>query len=139
MAKSFTPILVVAAALRASDGRWLMHCRPSGKAHAGLWEFPGGKVEEPETPSGALVRELKEESGLVVQHSALEEVGFAISGPDQPDSAIVLLLYTATEWSGVLEAREGGKFAWFDKAGVEALSKPPLDVILSGRLFDKYH
>ncbi|WP_284125181.1 (deoxy)nucleoside triphosphate pyrophosphohydrolase [Parerythrobacter aestuarii] len=137
MAKNLTPLIVVAAALQAADGRWLMHRRPEGKDHAGLWEFPGGKVEPGETPPAALRRELEEETGLLVNELELREIGFAVSEPDHVERQIVILLYTTQSWTGLLEAREGGTFAWHDHTGIDDLPKPPLDVALARQLFEK--
>lgn len=137
MTKIFTPMLVVAAALSDGEGRWLMHRRPSNKQHGGLWEFPGGKVEVGESPRAALAREMEEESGLQLDEGDFEEAGFAVSGGEAGQGGIVILLYTATRWTGALDAREGGEFAWFDQAGIAALDKPPLDVVLARQLAQK--
>jgi 8-oxo-dGTP diphosphatase len=131
MAKKFTPLVVVAAALTDGNGRWLLHKRPDHKQHGGLWEFPGGKVEYGETPRVALVREIEEEAGLQLAGDGLHEAGFAADGE------IVILLYTADRWSGVIEAREGGRFAWFDHAGIAGLDMPPLDIVLARQLRQK--
>ena len=139
MEKNFTPLLVVAAALSDGNGRWLMHRRPKGKDHAGLWEFPGGKVEMGENPRDALVREIDEETGLTVHTGDLAELGFACSEWSRAgDSAIVILLYSADRWSGTLDAREGGLFAWLTAPQIEAAEKPPLDVMLARQLLEKY-
>ncbi|GAA4036807.1 (deoxy)nucleoside triphosphate pyrophosphohydrolase [Parerythrobacter jejuensis] len=134
MEKNLTPTLVVAAALADGQGRWLMHRRPEGKDHAGLWEFPGGKVESGETPEKAVVREIEEEAGLLLDRDCIGEAGFATSGGDRP---IVILLYTATKWTGEIEAREGGLFGWFSLEQISGLSKPPLDIELARQLSEK--
>ena len=138
MAKDFTYCLVVAAALSDAQGRWLLHCRPAGKDHAGLWEFPGGKVEVGESPRAALVRELEEEAGIILDPEDLEEVGFATSVErEERRSGIVILLYKASRWAGTIEAREGGTFSWLTREESESLPKPPLDVVLAGQLWEK--
>ena len=92
-----TWILVVAGALVDGEGRLLMHHRPAGKPHAGLWEFPGGKVERFESPAKALARELFEELGIHVAPDAFHPAAFAQSLPCEHGSHIVILLYTACE------------------------------------------
>jgi 8-oxo-dGTP diphosphatase len=121
---------VVAAALTDADGRLLMHRRPPGKRHAGLWEFPGGKVESGEIPALALVREIDEELGIELDPSALEPVAFAESRAETGFPAIVILLYRAGRWRGEPRALEGGELGWFDRGQAWALPKPPLDVML---------
>ncbi|RZV31595.1 MAG: (deoxy)nucleoside triphosphate pyrophosphohydrolase [Sphingomonadaceae bacterium] len=137
MEKNFTPILVVAGALADGHGRWLMHRRPLGKHHAGLWEFPGGKVEPGELPKDALVRELDEEIGIFVDAEALAEAGFASSGAAGGQHPIVILLYTVERWEGQLHAAEGGELEWFTPLQIERLDKPPLDDELARQLFEK--
>ncbi len=126
---------VVAGALQRGDGRWLMHRRPPGKHHAGLWEFPGGKVEADEIPSEALVRELSEELGIRCDPASMAPAGFAETGVPGAGRQIVILLYTVTGWSGEPEALEGGAVDWFTPAEALALPRPPLDVALCGQLF----
>jgi 8-oxo-dGTP diphosphatase len=131
------PMLVVAAALHRADGRWLMHRRPPGKHHAGLWEFPGGKVEPSEMPAQALERELGEELGIGCDPCDLVPAGFAETPRDAAESAIVILLYSLSVWQGVPDALEGGAIAWFTPDEVESLAKPPLDTALARQLFQK--
>ncbi len=130
-------IAVVAGALERGDGRWLMHLRPQGKHHAGLWEFPGGKVDAGEMPAAALVRELAEELGIVCNAADLVPCGFAESsgggGGDSP--ALVLLLYRLARWQGDPQALEGGGIGWFTPEEIAALPKPPLDQQLAAGLF----
>jgi 8-oxo-dGTP diphosphatase len=128
-------IAVVAGALRRADGRWLMHRRPEGKHHAGLWEFPGGKVEDHEMPSESLIRELTEELGVSCRKDELLPCGFAESLGDGGGTALVILLYTVAAWDGEPQALEGGAVGWFTPAEVLALAKPPLDIQLAERLF----
>lgn len=128
-------IAVVAGALQRADGRWLMHRRPEGKHHAGLWEFPGGKVEASEMPRESLVRELAEELGISCRPGAIAPAGFAESVAGEAGQRIVILLYTLREWDGIPLALEGGAVDWFTPAQVLALPKPPLDVLLAAQLF----
>jgi 8-oxo-dGTP diphosphatase len=126
---------VVAAALHRDDGRWLMHQRPAGKHHGGLWEFPGGKVEADEMPVESLQRELTEELGITCPAAACVPAGFAEGETDRSGQAIVILLYTVSDWQGEPQALEGGAVGWFTPAEVLALPKPPLDIALAHRLF----
>ena len=126
---------VVAAALHRDDGRWLMHQRPVGKHHAGLWEFPGGKVEVQEIPVESLMRELTEELGITCLAAACTPAGFAECGAVDGQQALVILLYTVSAWQGEPQALEGGAVGWFMPTEVLALPKPPLDVMLAQRLF----
>jgi len=121
---------VVAAAIIGRDGRLLMHRRPAGKRHGGLWEFPGGKVESSETPQNALVRELEEELGLRVRHGDLRPVCFAQDDGESGHPPIVILLYTARVWEGEPQEREGNAWGWFTLEEADRLPKPPLDVVL---------
>ncbi len=126
---------MVAAALHRDDGRWLMHRRPPGKHHAGLWEFPGGKVEPGEMPRESLVRELAEELGIACREDALAPVAFAETAPANGEHALVILLYTIGAWDGEPRALEGGAVGWFTPAEALALAKPPLDIALAAQLF----
>jgi len=130
-------IAVVAGALRRADGRWLMHQRPPGKHHAGLWEFPGGKVEPDEIPSPSLVRELHEELGICCDPASFTPAGFAETAIPEAGRQIVILLYTVTGWHGEPAALEGGAVGWFTPEQALALPMPPLDVVLAGQLFQK--
>ena len=137
MEKNFTPMWVVAAAISDGSGHWLMHRRPPGKPHAGLWEFPGGKVEAGESPRAALVREIQEEAGIELNASHLVESGFAAGRHgSSSETDIVILLYTATQWVGTVEAREGGELEWCDPAKIATLAMPPLDVVLARQLLE---
>ena len=132
-------IAVVAGALDSGDGRWLMHLRPEGKHHAGLWEFPGGKVDAGEMPAAALVRELAEELGIVCAASDVVPCGFAetpgTDGGGGGSPALVIMLYRLAHWEGEPQALEGGGIGWFTPEEISALPKPPLDAQLAARLF----
>ncbi len=131
-------MVVVAGALRRSDGRWLMHRRPEGKHHAGLWEFPGGKVEGGEIPLQSLCRELAEELGIQCVSALCSPACFAESARDAGQPPIVILLYIVSGWEGEPQALEGGAVGWFTSHEVFALEKPPLDVTLADRLFGNF-
>jgi len=128
-------ITVVAGALYRADGRWLMHRRPEGKHHAGLWEFPGGKVEADEIPVESLVRELSEELGIRCDPALCAPSGFADGAGGEGHPGLVILLYTTGQWDGEPQALEGGAVGWFTPAEVRALDKPPLDIRLAEGLF----
>ena len=130
-------IAVVAGALGRVDGRWLMHQRPPGKHHAGLWEFPGGKVEPDEIPSQSLIRELHEELGIRCDPATLAPAGFAETRVPEAGRQIVILLYTVSGWRGEPQALEGGAVGWFTPAEALALPMPPLDIQLAAQLFQK--
>ena len=121
---------VVAAAITRTDGHLLLQQRPAGKHHAGLWEFPGGKVETGETPAVALIREIAEELGVELELATLEPLAFAESPAEGDSPAIVILLYKAGHWQGEPRALEGGELGWFSAEEAQALAKPPLDVML---------
>ncbi|MBI1402743.1 MAG: NUDIX domain-containing protein [Porphyrobacter sp.] len=128
---------VVAGALQGAEGRWLMHRRPHDKHHGGLWEFPGGKVEATEMPKEALVRELAEELGIACVEGALTPVAFEETRGEAGGPAIVILLYTITDWTGEAAALEGGAVGWFTPEEIAALAMPPLDARLAAQLFAK--
>ena len=119
---------VVAVALIDGDGRVLVAQRPPGKPLAGLWEFPGGKIETGERPATALVRELAEELGISVSEADLHPLTFVAH--DYSDFHLVLLLYTCTRWVGQPAGNEGQPIAWHKPAALEALAMPPADVPL---------
>ncbi|NVD44241.1 (deoxy)nucleoside triphosphate pyrophosphohydrolase [Qipengyuania atrilutea] len=122
-----TFLTVVAAALIRQDGRFLLQKRPPGKDHAGLWEFPGGKVEAGETPAGALVREIKEELQLdLIRHNSIP-AGFAESNRENVRVPIVILLYICRSWLGEPEPVPGAEIGWFSVAEAGRLEMPPLD------------
>ncbi len=121
-------VWVSAVALVDADGRVLLAQRPAGKAMAGLWEFPGGKIEEGETPEQALVRELKEELGIDTSSSCLAPVTFASHRYD--DFHLMMPLYVCRVWQGQVTAREGQKLVWAYPKDFDKYPMPPADVPL---------
>jgi len=128
---------VVAGALNRANDQWLMHRRPLEKHHGGLWEFPGGKVEDAEFPVKALIRELDEELGIAVSAEDCEPVGFAEESGSEAAGRIVILLYKVRAWAGEPRALEGGRIGWFAREDVSKLDTPPLDSLLVSQLFAK--
>jgi 8-oxo-dGTP diphosphatase len=116
---------VVAAALIDRAGRVLLQQRPAGRAMAGLWEFPGGKVEPGELPEAALVRELEEELGIAVQQAALVPACFA-SAP-LGERHMILLLYLCRDWRGDPRALHATALQWLHPAEMKAGDMPPAD------------
>lgn len=129
-----TFILVVAAAIRDQEGRLLLQQRPAHKRHAGLWEFPGGKVEIGEIPTLALCREIAEELDLELHPGGLEPQLFAEEPPADGRPGLVLLLYTCRSWRGSPVALEGQEWGWFMHDEAVALALPPMDRALLTRL-----
>lgn len=125
-------MVVVAAALVAGDGRVLLQKRLPGRAMAGLWEFPGGKVEEGETPEAALARELREELGIEIATAALTPACFA-SAP-LADRHMILLLYVCRAWVGDPKPLDAESLDWVHLAEMRALPMPPADEPLIGLL-----
>jgi len=121
-------LLVVAIALVDGEGRVLVQQRPPGKPMAGLWEFPGGKVEPGEIPEAALVRELAEELGIEIATEAIAPIAFASEGLGERH--LVLLLYVARTWEGAPEPRHASALRWVRPAEMRALAMPPADVPL---------
>ena len=121
---------VVALALSDGAGRWLMQRRPPGKQHAGLWVFPGGKVESGETPAAALRREIAEELAIDVDTADLTPVAFAHQREAAGASPIVLMLYAARRWTGEPCPEPGAQIRWFEPDELRALPMPPLDTEL---------
>ena len=128
---------VVALALGDGERRWLMHRRPQDKHHGGLWEFPGGKVEQGETPVNALVREIHEELDLELDARSLTPECFAQEDAKSGRPPIVILLYSCTLAGSEPRSMEGGGVGWFTPQEIDALDKPPLDCDLAHRLFAK--
>ena len=127
-------VLVVAVALIDVDGRVLIAKRPEGKQLAGLWEFPGGKVEPGERPEGALIRELREELGIEVTESCLAPFVFASHA--YPDFHLLMPLYLCRRWSGVVVAHEHSALAWVKPAKLSDYEMPPADAPLVAWLRD---
>lgn len=123
---------VVAAAMVDQAARVLVQRRPPGKPMADLWEFPGGKVEDGETPEAALVRELHEELGIVADPAALVPASFA-SAP-LGERHLVLLLYLLRDWSGTPAPRHATALRWVSLAEMAELAMPPADVPLFAAL-----
>ncbi|WP_112061409.1 8-oxo-dGTP diphosphatase MutT [Hyphomonas pacifica] len=131
-------VLVVAAALYDKQGRVLLAQRPEGKSMAGLWEFPGGKVEAGETPEQALVRELEEELAIRVDQTSLKPITFASFG--YPDFHLLMPLFGCECWEGDLHPREGQSFAWVRPLDLHTYPAPAADIplfdVLSGKKSD---
>jgi 8-oxo-dGTP diphosphatase len=127
-------VLVVAVALIDSDGRVLIAQRPEGKQLAGLWEFPGGKVEPGERPEAALIRELKEELGIDVTEACLAPFVFTSHGYDS--FHLLMPLYLCRRWSGVVQAREHSALKWVRPAQLTDYPMPPADEPLIAWLRD---
>jgi 8-oxo-dGTP diphosphatase len=118
-------VLVAACALIDPDGRVLIAQRPQGKSMAGLWEFPGGKVESGERPEASLIRELKEELGIVVKEECLAPLTFA--SHLYPDFHLLMPLYVCRRWEGTVEAREAQKLKWVRPNDLRNYPMPPAD------------
>ena len=125
-------VLVAACALIDVDGRVLIAQRPSTKPMAGLWEFPGGKVERGERPEDTLIRELKEELGIVVNEACLAPLTFA--SHSYPDFHLLMPLYVCRRWDGTVAAQEGQKLAWVRPNKLRDYPMPPADVPLISHL-----
>ncbi|CCG07038.1 (deoxy)nucleoside triphosphate pyrophosphohydrolase [Pararhodospirillum photometricum] len=121
-------LLVVAAALIDADGRVLLAQRPPGRSLAGLWEFPGGKLAEGETPEAALVRELDEELGIDTRHSCLAPLAFA--SHSTPEFHLLMPLYACRRWHGTPVGREGQALAWVRPNRLRDYPMPPADLPL---------
>ena len=128
MEKNPTMLLVVAAALTNEVGEILLQMRPEGRSMAGLWEFPGGKIETGETPESALVRELKEELGVDIDPAAFTP--FAFASEPLGDRHLLLMLYRCTRWSGVPRALESPELRWVNPLDMDRLAMPPADLPL---------
>lgn len=126
------PLIVVAAALVDRDGRLLVQQRPEGLSMAGLWEFPGGKLEPGETPEAALIRELDEELAIDVDHACLAPACFASEALD--DKHLLLLLYVCRKWRGTPVAQHASALRWVRPVELHGLAMPPADKPLIGLL-----
>jgi len=121
-------ILVSAVALIDTDGRVLLAQRPPGKSMAGLWEFPGGKVEPGESPESALIRELHEELGIDTWASCLAPLTFASHA--YPDFHLLMPLFACRKWQGIVHGREGQTLAWVKPNALRDYPMPPADIPL---------
>lgn len=121
-------LLVSAVALIDADGRILLAQRPEGKTLAGLWEFPGGKVELGETPEAALIRELREELGIETKESCLAPLTFASHSYDS--FHLLMPLFACRRWQGIAIPREGQNLAWVYAKDLRNYPMPPADVPL---------
>jgi 8-oxo-dGTP diphosphatase len=118
-------LLVVAVALIDADDRVLIAQRPKGKQLAGLWEFPGGKVDAGERPEQALIRELAEELGIAVKEACLAPLTFASHGYE--DFHLLMPLYVCRRWEGFVSAREGQALKWVRARDLRDYPMPPAD------------
>jgi 8-oxo-dGTP diphosphatase len=125
-------MIVVAAALIDADGRVLLQQRAPGRSMAGLWEFPGGKLEPGETPEAALIRELDEELGIAVEQACLAPATFASDRIG--DRPLLLLLYICRKWRGQPQPLDATALRWVRPVEMHALPMPPADVPLIGLL-----
>ncbi|MGF1444897.1 MAG: (deoxy)nucleoside triphosphate pyrophosphohydrolase [Pikeienuella sp.] len=121
-------VLVAAVALIDADGRVLLAQRPQGKSMAGLWEFPGGKIEPGETPEHALIRELEEELGISTWESCLAPLTFASHGYET--FHLLMPLFVCRKWTGIVTPREGQRLAWAQPTRLRDYPMPPADLPL---------
>jgi 8-oxo-dGTP diphosphatase len=127
-------VLVAAVALIDKDGRVLLSKRPLDKQLGGLWEFPGGKVEQGERPETALIRELKEELGIDVAQSCLAPLTFASHAYEE--FHLLMPLYVCRRWQGMVTGAEGQELAWVRPLKLRDYPMPPADVPLIPHLLD---
>ena len=125
-------LLVAACALVDADGRVLIAQRPPDKTMAGLWEFPGGKVEDGERPEQTLIRELQEELGVTISEACLAPLTFA--SHSYPDFHLLMPLYVCRRWEGTVTALEGQQLAWVKPNRLRDYKMPPADVPLVSHL-----
>lgn len=121
-------VLVAAVALVDVDGRVLLSQRPEGKSMAGLWEFPGGKVETGETPEAALIREMHEELGIDTWQSCLAPLSFASHSYEE--FHLLMPLFVCRKWEGIPQPREGQTLAWVKPGQFNNYPMPPADIPL---------
>ncbi len=127
-------LLVAACALVDGDGRVLLAKRPEGRPLAGLWEFPGGKLKDGETPEAALIRELKEELGVNTDASCLAPIAFA--SYDSGDFHLLMPLFVCRKWSGLAEPREHQELRWVRPSELLEFEMPQADRPLAAQLRD---
>jgi 8-oxo-dGTP diphosphatase len=125
-------VLVAACALVDADGRVLIAQRPEGKMMAGLWEFPGGKIEADERPEQTLIRELREELDIIVSEACLAPLTFA--SHSYANFHLLMPLYVCRRWEGTVTAREGQQLAWVKPNRLRDYDMPPADVPLVSHL-----
>lgn len=121
-------VLVAAVALIDPEGRVLLAQRPEGKSMAGLWEFPGGKVEPDETPETALIRELQEELGIETWNSCLAPLSFASHSYDS--FHLLMPVFACRRWQGIVRPMEGQRLAWAHARDLRNYAMPPADIPL---------
>lgn len=129
-----TILLVVACALIDADGRVLIAQRPEGKGMAGLWEFPGGKVEAGESPEATLIRELNEELGIDVKEACLAPLTFASFAYEK--FHLLMPLYVCRRWDGLVTAKEHAALRWVRPQQLRDFPMPPADEPLIPALLD---
>ncbi len=130
------PVLLVSAvALVNGQGQLLLAKRPEGKSMAGLWEFPGGKIKEGETPEFALCRELEEELGIETRECCFAPLGFASHSYD--DFHLMMPLYVCRMWTGEPKPCEGQELAWVKPNDLSGYEMPPADVPLIYQIQDR--
>ena len=127
-------VLVVAVALIDPDGRILLAQRPEGKSMAGLWEFPGGKIEPGESPEATAIRELREELGIEVREPCLAPLTFASHRYE--DFHLLMPLYVCRRWTGTVRGREGQALKWVRPTRLREYPMPPADEPLIPHLID---
>jgi 8-oxo-dGTP diphosphatase len=127
-------VVVAACALVDADGRVLVARRPEGKTMAGLWEFPGGKVDDGERPEAALIRELREELGIDVSEACLAPLTFASHAYD--DFHLLMPLYVCRRWKGEVRSQENQALRWVKPLRLRDLSMPPADIPLIAHLIE---
>jgi 8-oxo-dGTP diphosphatase len=132
--KTKPTILVVACALVDQDNRVLIAKRPEGKSMAGLWEFPGGKIEVGETPEDAIIRELEEELAINVKHPCLAPLTFA--SHDYDEFHLLMPLFICRKWQGDMKAREGQELTWVRPLRLHNYPMPAADLPLVSHLID---
>lgn len=129
-------LLVAACALMDPDGRILMCQRPEGRDHAGLWEFPGGKIEDGERPEQTIVRELREELEIEPCERCLQPFSFASHAYDDFD--ILMPLYICRQWDGFARPQEGQSIKWVFPDKLMSLDLVPADIPLAQELRDRF-